>query len=149
MKRWPTFNKEQGLRDVANGSKLFVTYWKEKFSAVASNKIDTWDYIWTFSCWAQRGLTCLPNVNLVRNIGFGDNATHTRKKDRHLSLEAHEISFPLQHPDVIFRQTAADKFTDKHHFGIGPLNFFFSGIKKILLFFKPLKMISTGGRYKK
>ena len=31
----------------------------------------TWDYQWAFACWLRSGLSVLPNVNLVSNIGFG------------------------------------------------------------------------------
>ena len=41
------------------------------------NKPDSWAFRWSFTCLAQGGLTALPNVNLVNNVGFGVDATHT------------------------------------------------------------------------
>ena len=61
-----------------------------------SKKLDSWGFIWIFSCWLQNGLSVLPSKNLVRNVGYGSDATHTNKKDRILSnLRELEIDFPL------------------------------------------------------
>jgi len=144
MSCWPEFRTEQGLRDVAGGSKLFVRYWQRIFDSVAAYEIDSWAYIWTFSCWAQRGLTCLPNVNLVRNIGFGEGATHTKNADSPFCIEAHEISLPLRHPELVFRHTVADKYTDRHHFLIKPLNLLVTVTKeKFPLFATVIRVVKS------
>ena len=51
-------------------------YWKSMF--YESKNIDTWDYQWTFSIWENNGISILPLANLVKNIGFGINATNTK-----------------------------------------------------------------------
>jgi hypothetical protein len=38
---------------------------------------DTWDYQWAATLLLDRGLSVHPRVNLVTNIGFGVDATHT------------------------------------------------------------------------
>jgi hypothetical protein len=43
-----------------------------------NKEIDTWDYYWTFTRLSQSGLSILPKANLVQNIGFGEDATHTK-----------------------------------------------------------------------
>ncbi|MFD2515638.1 class I SAM-dependent methyltransferase [Pontibacter locisalis] len=43
--------------------------------------IDTWDYKWTFYRLANSGLSILPSKNLIINIGFGEDATHTITQD--------------------------------------------------------------------
>lgn len=45
---------------------------------VKSDKIDTWDAQWAYSIWRNNGYTLLPSVNLISNIGFGGNSTHTK-----------------------------------------------------------------------
>jgi len=68
------------------------------FDSVHEGRIDTWDYQW-FLCRLIRGLAIIPCVNLVSNIGFHADGTHTRNPDSSLaSLPAGEIRFPLQHP---------------------------------------------------
>jgi hypothetical protein len=84
-------------------------------------KIDTWDYQWIFSCWIHGGLTIIPEVNLVRNIGFGsEDATHTKKvpSRKQMLPECTEIKFPLRHPKLFVRCFIADRYTDKKYFGI-------------------------------
>ena len=60
----------------SDGRKEFEEYWRNIFDKTAAGEIDTWDYQWTFSCWANDGLTCLPEKNLVCNLGFGRKAKH-------------------------------------------------------------------------
>lgn len=48
---------------------------------VTTGRIDTWDYQWTWSRLLAGGLAAVSAVNLVSNIGFGANATHTRRFD--------------------------------------------------------------------
>ena len=73
--------------------------------------VDYWDYQWTFTCWAQNGLSILPNTTLISNIGFGEGATHTKSsRDRRRNLLTTEMSFPLQHPPYVVRNREADQF---------------------------------------
>ena len=65
------------------------------FDNIYDGKIDTWDYQWTFSCWAQNGLSILPDRNLVTNIGFGTDATHTEDYNSVMSnLRLESMVFP-------------------------------------------------------
>lgn len=54
-------------------------YWKYILNAADSGKLNTWCYLWMYSCWERGGLTLYPPHNLVANIGAGDEATHTTK----------------------------------------------------------------------
>jgi len=53
------------------------SYFLKAFKNVKENKIDTWDYQWTYTVWKENGLAIIPNENLVSNIGFNTNSTHT------------------------------------------------------------------------
>jgi hypothetical protein len=91
------------------GDEGFVEHWQEIFDRVALGEIDTWDYQWALACWMNHGLTCLPAVNLVSNMGFGPTATHTRDvKSCLANIPAQEMTFPLIHPKVIIRDVDAD-----------------------------------------
>lgn len=61
------------------------------------DKIDAWDYPWFLSCMINNGLIAVPNKNLIRNIGFGEDATHTTGNS-HNERENEEIPFPFKHP---------------------------------------------------
>ncbi|GEO03221.1 hemolytic protein HlpA [Adhaeribacter aerolatus] len=59
--------------DVLGMPEEFVSIYHQ----MKANKIDTWDYQWTFSVWKNKGKCIVPNVNLIQNLGFGKDATHT------------------------------------------------------------------------
>ena len=56
-------------------------YWKRVFNGVRYlNEPDTWDYQWQYTLARNKGLTVIPRINLVDNIGFSDDATHTKER---------------------------------------------------------------------
>lgn len=57
-------------------SKREQLFWKNQFSLL-QNGLDTWDYQWMHCIWKNNGLSIIPWKNLIANIGFGLNATHT------------------------------------------------------------------------
>jgi len=143
MTHWHDFDKVQGLQALSDGNKYFEKYWTRIFNSVSENRINSWAYRWTFSCWSQGGLTCLPEVNLVQNIGFSKSATHTKNMRKNQAMYCEEIAFPLRHPQIIVRNAVADQFTDKSHFGIGWLQTIISTIKERYPFLVRLKDVVT------
>jgi hypothetical protein len=120
MSSWEDYRQLRALTSWSDGDPTFVSYWTGIFDRVANGQMDTWDYQWAFTCWAQHGLTCLPVKNLVTNIGFGADATHTTSVTRASNLAREELDFPLIHPPLIARDVEADRFTHVHHFGVQP-----------------------------
>lgn len=75
---------------------------KPKLRAVASGELDTWDYPWVFEFAARGQVAAIPAVNLVSNIGFGPEATHTTSTDGSLArLETLRLEDPLRHPEGV------------------------------------------------
>lgn len=63
------------------------------------NKIDTWDYQWIYTCLKEKSRCVFPKKNLVNNLGFGPDATHTTDAGVALAnLETFDVSFPLTDP---------------------------------------------------
>lgn len=56
---------------------VVLIYWLKVFQSQYAGKINTWDVQWILTLWRNNALACRPSVNLVKNIGFGDDATHT------------------------------------------------------------------------
>lgn len=85
-------------------------YWEEYFNRVKADKaITTWDCQLLFSAiWKHRGLSIIPNVNLVSNIGFGDGATHTQSIDSNCSNLLTSPIMPLVHPQEVALCREAD-----------------------------------------
>lgn len=107
MSHWPRVRDEGYLEDVLSDQSL-VKYWTRIFDIAYRGEVDSWAYRWTFSCWIQNGLSILPNVNLVSNIGFGDTGTHTKGDHPVANLPTENVSFPLKHPPVMIRDNEAD-----------------------------------------
>jgi hypothetical protein len=77
-------------------------------------KLDTWDYIWSFSLIVNRQYSINATSQLVRNVGFGQNATHTIMGSSPLS-EIDTISFPLIDPELTVNKEY-DRFLKRNNF---------------------------------
>lgn len=116
LANWPAFRDNHYLESILDSS-LEVDYWNSIFEQFYSlGQPNTWDYAWTFTCWQNRGLTVLPNINLVSNIGFRSDGTHTIAKSEYGSLPVGNID-KIQHPSFIVRDQSADRYTFDHHCG--------------------------------
>ena len=56
---------------------LEAEYWLEVFRGLAKGTINTWDYQMMLISWRERFLHVAPTKNLVTNIGYRPDATHT------------------------------------------------------------------------
>jgi hypothetical protein len=69
----------------------------------------TWDYQWQYTVLRHRGLSACPERNLVKNIGFRQDATQLAQPDRVFSrLPLERLSFPLRHPPEVGRNAVVD-----------------------------------------
>lgn len=113
---WPAFRDGCYLEGILD-SKLEVEYWQNIFEQLYSlGQPNSWAYAWTFSCWLNRGLTALPNVNLVSNIGFRNDGTHTSGESHWAGMSVDDMS-EIQHPAFIARDRSADIYTFDNLFG--------------------------------
>jgi len=55
--------------------------WRTTYENFRAGKYDTWDFQFCFDRWRRKGKGIAPNVNLITNIGFGNNATHCVNPD--------------------------------------------------------------------
>lgn len=92
-------------------------YWSYTFNRVYSGDLDTWDHQWTMTCWLENMISIMPNKNLISNIGFGPDATHTVHPGKFSKMDTANINFPLKHPSNINVDCVADIFTSKQMFG--------------------------------
>ena len=94
---WPKA-KERGLHYNFCFNKSEQRVWEDKFDHVHKHQIDTWDFQWSYCIIFNNGLCVTPNTNLISNIGFDDNATHTFVSDMRSNLATRSVTFPLTHP---------------------------------------------------
>lgn len=104
--RFPTSNDE-------------LRYWSKRFQRVRSGRINTWDYGWQHAIWKNKGLVVAPRVNLVQNIGIGDDATHTTGGGGNVAApSARELTL-ASHPESISQDVDADQREAEQYYRFG------------------------------
>lgn len=115
LSNWPIFKKGRYLESILD-SELEIQYWQEIFERLYNSPDPpNWDYGWTFTCWQNSGLTVLPNINLVSNLGFRSDATNTTITSKNAELPTGDIG-EIKHPGFIIRDHVADQYTFEYHF---------------------------------
>ncbi|MEN9217534.1 MAG: hypothetical protein Q6J33_00845 [Gloeomargarita sp. DG_2_bins_126] len=98
---------------------LEQSHWQGIFEAMFYHQYpDTWDYLWTFACWSQGGFSIVPNVNMVSNLGFREDAAHTRNPDHQNANLAVADLEQITHPPFVVVDRCADEYTFRRGFGI-------------------------------
>ena len=82
---------------------------KRYFFKVKQNELNTWDFQWVYTIWANQGLSVAPKSNLISNIGFDENATHTLHGNSPLDENSVlSLKFPMVHPKDIVQSRQID-----------------------------------------
>lgn len=106
----------------ANVKRLFKrpedqSYWLAIYDYIKSGNLDTWDYHWMFMMWHHDGLGIIPQKNLIKNLGFGADATNSVDPNYELAdLAVESLSFPLKHPAQVQCAIEADESTARQFF---------------------------------
>ena len=87
--------------------KKHLNYWIRHFRHIKKNAIDTWDAQWQYSILYNGGIVVSPNINMIENIGFGIDATHTSSNDKRF-IPVGEISSTLRCPPTVDVDMQAD-----------------------------------------
>ncbi|KAF0185749.1 MAG: hemolytic protein hlpA-like protein [Nitrospirae bacterium] len=117
MSKWPRIRDGGWLADMV-GNEREARYWHKIFERVHRGGIDTWDYQWVFANWIEGRVSILPSVNMISNIGFDGNATHTTGDSELANLPRVPTIFPLAHPPGVFKNAQADMLSEKKCFRI-------------------------------
>ncbi len=104
QQRWQTTGRN--LRDFA--------YWSALFAWVSRGHIDTWDYQLNLAQMSTGSLCATANVNLIDNLGFTEEATHTARPSVTVRPSG-QLDFPLCHPPVS-QDLAADRWYSRRVF---------------------------------
>ena len=107
---WPEVKRSALLRRRFSDSSEYA-HWSRTLDLQHAGQIDTWDFPWAYSVWRHGGMSVLPQRNLVTNIGFGSEATHTTDPESKLAgIPACNIG-DIIHPKTVEINHAADHFT--------------------------------------
>ena len=93
--------KEKGTVKDFVYSKPAQRYMLEKFEDTHYKRNSSWAYAWFYSVLQNDGYSIIPTKNLIHNIGFGEDATHTAKGMKRSGRPATHINLPLRHPQTI------------------------------------------------
>jgi hypothetical protein len=128
MKSYPEFVKSNTISQIWN-ERYLQCFWIKALNSVYDGKLDTWDHQWTYAVWINGGLSIVPNENLVTNIGFGVNATHTKGKNIIANLPAVQLC-GISHPRFFVIDHRADAYYGRNFSLIKKL------INKVLVYLK-------------
>ena len=97
-------------------------YWQNWF--YRTGDINTWDYQWTYCIISKDGICINPNLNMVSNIGFGADSTHTSNSE---DENANRKTYPMDteniiHPSKIECDSQADFEIAIKRFGLIPFS---------------------------
>ena len=122
---WRGFGGAEGLKDKWTKeereeilSRIPSRTWKRSFGRMLKNasKLDAWDIPFAVHCQEVGYLSVVPETNLVTNIGFGQESTHTKFESLTLESPASAITFPLLHPSKIEANLERDSAEDRVFF---------------------------------
>lgn len=132
MVAWPACRDEHMLDGhFYNGAEKAEAYML--FDAQFAGMIRSWDYQMDFGRILNRGVTCIPNVNLVRNVGFGGGGSNTKnERDPRNKSDLSELAFPLVHPKHLLVDIRRDMAYFERYIRTTRFRRFKQGMKKIL-----------------
>jgi len=108
MQAWKHPTTKPWLREVLGNDEMYQ-FQARRFDLVSGDR-HSWDVAWLFTKILDAGLTIVPAVNLIRNIGcLGGNslpATHAVA-----NMPTIPMAFPLRHPTAV----AVDRAYDLRH----------------------------------
>lgn len=89
-------------------NKIHTKYWYDVFAKILDGRLtDAWDYQWQLSCWVNSGYRIFPTVNLIKNIGYGQDATHTFTQSVYAN-STNTIALPLKSPSLMIKSYELD-----------------------------------------
>jgi len=108
--KWPEVKQSALLSEVFQTPKA-VTYWSGIFDQMHSGTgVNTWDYQWLYTSLVNNTLSIVPSVNLVTNIGFAPDATHTNMpRAIQWQRRSGQMRFPMKHPPALIPLRAMDR----------------------------------------
>jgi hypothetical protein len=121
---WPEFARQGGLDTWDDGQPGFKRFWRTVFEDQHEGRArSSWAFPLTFTHWRRGMLSIVPRHSLVSNIGFGDDATHTRgNASAIVQSPVRALETPWVVPSEVRRDRDADRFTDWAVFRINAVN---------------------------
>ncbi len=114
---WPEQKCAKSMQTLLQNNGAYE-YWSKVWDQYFKGEIDSWDGQWFYTCVKNKGLSINPTENLVTNIGFSANATHTKKVSKFANIPSGSVKFPLIHPEIISVIKKYDDYIFRENFNI-------------------------------
>jgi hypothetical protein len=110
------------LKDKTRNRRLFYKNLKEYYKTNTVNgHLGGPEFYLRFTGCSQNRLNIVPKKNLIKNIGFGEGATHSAGELKQLpyrvqkvfNMKTHQLTFPLTHPDYVIGDTRYEYLQNK------------------------------------
>ncbi|RLJ73892.1 nucleotide-diphospho-sugar transferase [Pedobacter alluvionis] len=84
----------------------------ESFFKTRNGLINTWDFQYFFSNLINGYFSIIPNYNMISNIGFNANGTHTfNSNSLQANIDHENLPLLVKEPSVIYQNRMADEYT--------------------------------------
>ena len=113
MSSFPAFKAGGSIAKISRDP-LVQDHWLQIFNQAHDGMIDTWDIQWAYALSVSGGLAAVPNRNLVENIGFDEQATHTKDPEKYASHPRAQLPIgSLVHPETVVADSVRDAYEDE------------------------------------
>ena len=103
-----------------NHSKCLNEY--RQFQKFKMGSLNYWDFQWNMACIAQNGLSIVPEGNMMVNIGFDEESTHTQHMHPIFeNLQTQPLRFPLLHPPFVYADSQPESSLEKRIYSSLPV----------------------------
>lgn len=113
MVSWPRVRDDGLLGLIWKNQKarqMWTAIFESMYSGIGPN---AWSYNLVYSSWIRNWLNIVPSRNLIQNIGFDQDATHTKNALAGFKLPAEALTFPITHPPAMMDwPNYAERFQD-------------------------------------
>ncbi len=117
MKSWPALRDTKFLKKICPNP-AESEFWTRVLDGLHAGRDCTWDGQWQYACWVHQGIAVIPDKNLITNLGFRADASHTHAESRLANLEAGQISTICHAPNLKVNGLA-DEYTFQTYWGTG------------------------------
>lgn len=135
MKIWPAFKRDRQLLEVPKATRELEIIWTDIYEKAYSKQIIGWDYQWFFAINRNHSFMVIPKVNLIKNIGFREDATHCHggmPPEWVIEQNTDGALGEYRHPAIVENNGEIDRLFEKVVFGVNKLTYYKSIIKHII-----------------
>ena len=110
MKQWPEYKRTADLKYFGRHRRNVYHDFEGYYLNRESWRVNSWAARWAFSCTVRQALSVIPRTRLIKNLGFGSDATNTTTgRPEIVSIPVQGLEFPLRGPHEMKPDPAFDQ----------------------------------------